>query len=398
MQKLKILNIGWANSIHVEKFMRWFAEKGHEVSIVTNVTNKIDGVKIYSIEKKSDFRPRRERYKDLSFNVSWDWLRDLNAIVRLKRVVREISPDIIHSHSLWYPGYLGIYLNFHPFVITLLNGDVLWTKEDIGMNVNFFTKLRTYIGLRKADFITGESEELVNACIRRGANKDKVQVMRRGVDLKLFNCNENKIGIRRTLGLPENSKIVLSPRNTASFYNLNKIVMAIPKVVKEVEDALFVFIWHGDNTAKGEEIKQLASQLAIQGAIRIIGFVDHKQVALYHKASDVMVSVSERDSGPVALQEAMACGDVPIISNLPCVKEWVKDGWNGLLVEPHNVDQIANSIITLLKDQTLRGTFAERNWKLIQENGDQDYWMAKLEEMYYSLLKEKEDKCNRKLL
>ena len=387
MQKLKILNIGWANSIHVARTMRWFAEKGHEVSIITNVPQKIDGVKIYSIEKKSDFRPRRERYRDLSFNVSWDWLRNLNAILRLKRVVREISPDIIHSHSLWYPGYLGIYLKFHPFAITVLNGDILWTKDDVGMNVHFFTKLRTYIGLKKADLITGESEELVNACIRRGANKNKVHVMRGGVDLKLFNCNGNKIEIRRALGLPENSRIVLSPRNTASFYNLNNIVLAIPKVVKEVEDVLFVFIWHGDNIAKEKEIKQLASQLAVQDAIRIIGFVKHKQVALYHKASDIMVSVSERDSGPVALQEAMACGDVPVISNLPSVKEWVKDGWNGLLVEPNNVNQIANSIITLLKDQPLRGTFAERNWKLIQKNGNQDYWMRKMEDLYYSVVK-----------
>lgn len=387
MRKLRILNIGWANSIHVERMMRWIAEKGHEVSIVTNVPKKIDGIKNYSIEGKTDFRPRRERYKDLSFNIGWAWLRDINGIVRLKKIIKAIAPDIIHSHSLWYPGYLGVYLNFHPFVITVLNGDILWTKDHSRGDVNFFVKLRTYVGLKKADLINGESEELVNACVKHGANKNKVHVMRRGVDLKLFNYRGDKIEIRRTLGLPEDSRIVLSPRNTASFYNLNKIVMAIPKIVKEVKNAFFVFIWHGDNAAKEKEIKRLASQLRVQDAIRIIGFVNHNQVAQYHKASDVMASVSERDSGPVALQEAMACGNVPVISNLPCVKEWIKDGWNGLLVEPNNLDQIANSIITLLKDHALRRTCAERNWKLIQENGDQDYWMRKMEESYYSVVK-----------
>ena len=385
MRKLKILNIGWANSIHVERMMDWFAGKGHEVSIFTNVPKKIDGVKIYSIERKTDFRPRRERYKDLSFNVSWNWLRDLNAIVCLKRVVRETSPDIIHSHSLWYPGYLGIYLNFHPFVITVLNGDVLWTKEDIGINVNFLTKLRTYMGLRRADFIAGESEELINACIRHGAKKNKTHLMRRGVDLKLFNRNGNKIEIRRELGLPENSKIVLSSRNIGWFYNLDKIVKAIPKIISKIEDVYFVFIWHSQEENK--YLVDLARSLNIEKFIKFVGYVTYDMVAKYYKASDIMVSVSKYDSGPVALQEAMACGRATVISDLPAVREWIKDGWNGLLVDPNNVEQISNSIITLLKDQPLRGTFEERNWELIQKRSDQDYRMQKMEELYYSVVK-----------
>lgn len=387
MQKLKILNIGWANLFHLERVMRWFAEKGHEISIVTNVPKKIEGIKVYSIEKKSDFRPRRERYKELSFNVSWDWLRDLNAVVRLKRVVREISPDIIHSHSLWYPGYLGIYLNFHPFVITVLNGDVLWTKDDVGKNVNFFTKLRTYIGLKKADLITGESQTLIDACIKHGADNKKVHVTGGwGVDLKLFNRNGNKAEIRRELGLPENSKIVLSPRNIPWFYNLDKIVKAIPKIISKIEDVYFVFIWPVPEENK--DLINLARLLNVEKFIKFVGYVTHDMVAKYYKASDIMVSVSQYDSGPVALQEAMACERVTVISDLPSVREWIKDGWNGILVDPNNVDQIAYSIIKLLENEKMREIFSERNWKLIREKGDQEYWMAKMEELYYSLIKE----------
>ena len=99
-----------------------------------------------------------------------------------------------------------------------------------------------------------------------------------------------------------------------------------------------------------------------------------------------MVSVSKYDSGPVALQESMACGDVPVISDLPSVREWIKNDWNGILVDPNNVDQIADSIIRLLENEEMRKIFAERNWKLIQEKGDQENWMGKMEEMYYSLI------------
>ncbi|ODS32766.1 MAG: capsular polysaccharide biosynthesis glycosyltransferase [Candidatus Scalindua rubra] len=162
----------------------------------------------------------------------------------------------------------------------------------------------------------------------------------------------------------------MSPCNIGSFYNVDKIVEVIPRILREVEDVKFVFIWHGHNKERErEKLNNLASKLGVKEFIRNGGVVSYDKVALYHKASDVMFSVSQYDSGPVALQEAMACGDVPVISNLSCVREWVKDGWNGLLVEPNNVNQIAESIIRLLENGQMRKTFAERNWKLIQEKG-----------------------------
>lgn len=384
MKKLKILYIGSANSIHVERMMIWLTGRGHEVSILTNTPKKIPGVMIYDIQRQADLRPRLERYKDAYFNINWKWLLKLNEIIRVKKMVDEIKPDIVHSHTLWYPGYLGVYLCFHPYVITVLNGDVLWKKE----NVDFSERVRTKWAIKRADLITGESQTLMDACVRHGADKSKVHVTRNGgIDLTRFNCNGDKAGIRRELKLPLKANIILSPRNTGWFYNLDKIVKAIPKVIKSVGNVTFVFIWHSPDTDKGNELLGLASSLGVKDAVKIVGYVNHDVVAMYHRASDVMVSVSDRDSGPVALQEAMACGDVPVISDLPSVREWIQDGWNGLLVDPTNIDQIADSIVTLVKNEEMSKAFAERNWRLIQEKGDQKYWMKKMEDMYYSLIK-----------
>ncbi len=210
MKKLKICNIGWANSIHVERLMKWLAKKGHDVSIITNCPKEIEGVKIYDLSSKPDLRPRIERFKELSFNLYWRWLRKLNEIIRIRKLVKQISPDIVHSYTLWYPGYLGVYIKGYPFVVTVLNGDVLWKEKRVGI----YTWIRTKCAIKKADLIIGESEELLNACIKHGATENKVQLMRRGVDLARFNYCTNKQEIRRQLGLQETSEVVLSPRNT----------------------------------------------------------------------------------------------------------------------------------------------------------------------------------------
>lgn len=383
---MKICHIGWARSIHVERILCWFAKRGHDISIMTDAPKHLEAVNVCDIRRTPDLRPRLERYKDFYFNIHSKSLESLNQIVRLRKLVADISPDIVHSHSLWYPGYLGVYVSGYPFVLTVLNGDVLWTKQDIKQNDSMFVKLRTKLAVRRADLITGESQELINACIRHGASKDKTQVIRGGVDVTRFNCRGTSGEFRDSLGLPHDRQIVLSPRNTSWFYNLDNIVKTIPRVIGKVQRVLFVFIWHGNDREKERELNTLASDLGIGEYVKVVGFVSHDEVALYHKASDIMVSVSQYDSGPVALQEALACGTVPVISDLPSVKEWITDGWNGCLVEPNDIDGIAHSIVELLVNDDKRRMFRERNVKLIQKNGDEEYWMAKLEALYYSLL------------
>ena len=376
--------------------MRWFAKKGHNISIITDNPKEIDGVKNYKIPPMprsfgTDTRPRLKRYLKLSFNdYRVQKLRYLiKRILWIRNLFNQINPDIIHSHSLWYPGYLGIYIKGYPFVLTVLNGDVMWTKSDIKYyDRGIWVTMRTKWGIKKADLITGGNQVLMNACIKKGADKNKVHITGEwGVDLKKFNYNGNKTGIRLKLGLPENFKIVLSPRNTAPLYNLDNIIRAIPAVTAKVKDVCFVFFWGRNDISVETKLKNLASELGVKNAIIFAGYITSEKVPLYHKASDVMVSVSQYDSGPVALQEAMACGDVPVISDLPSVREWVTDDWNGILVDPNNVNQIADSIIKILENDQMRKSFSERNWKLIQEKGDQEYWMEKMETLYYSLMK-----------
>lgn len=383
MKPLSILHIGWAHSIHVERLMRWFADRGHTNSILTNFPKEIKGINVFDICSKNDNRSRLRRYKELSLNIGWKWVRSLDAIVKIRKLVKEISPDIIHSHSLWYPGYLGVYIKGYPFVVTVLNGDVLWKKNDI----SFYGKLRTRWGLKKADLITGESNELIMACIKHGADKKKVHVTRGwGVDLNVFNGGKDKLLLREKLNLPGNVKIVLSPRTIDSLYNLKTLIEIIPKVLKRINNTVFVFIGHHVNEEYLKELKQEVMKLKIKDNVIFIGKVDYTNVALYHQSSDVFVSVSPKDSGPVALQEAMACCNAPVISDLPSVRELINNGHNGLLIDPFNSDQIANSIIKLLQDDELRESFTQRNLEIVREKCDQEKEMKKMEKLYYQLI------------
>ena len=91
----------------------------------------------------------------------------------------------------------------------------------------------------------------------------------------------------------------------------------------------------------------------------------------------------------IAMQEAMACGAVPVMSDLPCVREWIDHDQNGILTPAKDIKRLANEIIELLENNEKRSSFVERNLKLIEEKGDQEMWMKQVEDLYYSLLNKK---------
>lgn len=382
---MKICNIGWANSIHVERWLRWFSRHGHEIHLITDRPKDIEGVSIHDIGFKPDTRSRLQRYKNLSFNIWW-WAYFIK-ILEVRRLVRQIKPDILHLHSLWYPGHLGAFAGFQPYVVTVLDGDILWQKKK-----SLISRTFVQIALRRASMVFGESKQLLAECRCFGVLSDRLCLSHAGgVDLEKYNVSLDRSAVRLQLGLPR-EHIVLSPRSLGSIYNLKTVLRSIPIVLQSVPQAKFVFIWHSGTTQELEDMKQLTRELGIQDSTLFVGQITENNVALYHRAADVFISVALNDSGPKALKEAMACGAAPVVSDLASVREWITNGENGFIVEPTNIKQIAHAIVTLLLDSGRRERFARINVALARQYFDERTVMNDMEKAYYSVLEQPKER------
>lgn len=137
--------------------------------------------------------------------------------------------------------------------------------------------------------MTGESDELIRGCQRLGVDPAKTHVIRRGVNLEQFDIWESRQQVRQRLGLAS-AKVVLSPRNLESLYNIETVIRAIPQVLQTVDDVTFVFVWVAGGMRN--ELEQLAKDTGVWDVTRFVGTVNYGLIPLYHYASDVMVSVS----------------------------------------------------------------------------------------------------------
>lgn len=101
------------------------------------------------------------------------------------------------------------------------------------------------------------------------------------------------------------------------------------------------------------ELKSLVKRLNLDGHINFLGYISEEEKYQYYKASKIAVVPSRWDCQPITLFEAAASGKPVVVSDMsnPGI---VEDGVTGLIFESENVKDLADKIITLLKDDELR--------------------------------------------
>jgi len=86
------------------------------------------------------------------------------------------------------------------------------------------------------------------------------------------------------------------------------------------------------------------------------------QLAELYSNSDIQVTFSTAESFPLPPLEAMACGSA-VITTPYGTEDYVIDGYNALIVEPNNIEMLADKIRLLIEDEELRQKLIENGFK-----------------------------------
>jgi spore coat protein SA len=130
----------------------------------------------------------------------------------------------------------------------------------------------------------------------------------------------------------------------------------------------------------GSEYGAIASAVRANGLIgkvMLVGHVDHKNLPLYYSASDVMVVPSKYESFSIVTLEAMSCSLPIIASNRGYLPDLVRNGINGLLIDPEDVSSLSKALLTVAGDDNLRLSMGLKNREMVIREYT---WAAKAEE------------------
>lgn len=365
---MKLSILGDAKSIHVQKWAKWFAKRGHEVHLISSKNSDIEGVKLHFVEIN-------HLYIGFPYHV-----------FRIKNLIKKINPDIVHSHYITGYGWLGAFSFFKQFVLSVWGSDVFYDAKN-----SLLKKIMANICLKRADVINTTSKQMANFINKEySIKKDKIKTFSWGIDLKLFKKpNENeREKLKETLKIEKNSFVILSNRHIKENYNIKTIIDAIPKIIERHKNVIFIFIRGYGSQKYEEELKNLAKNLNVEKNVLFIPkFITPEKMTEYLKISDIFISIPSSDQLSSSVLEGMSCGCIPILSNLEVYKERVVDGKNGFLI-PIDVEILAEKIIYCIEHKEIKDKFYEINKKIIEENEDWEKNAENMEKIYEELLKD----------
>ena len=372
-RKLTICFLGTAESIHTLKWAIFFSKKGHNVHLISYDSllhgYNLGNIKLYFLKKK------------IPIDI-WPFNTLLNMpfnLLKVKKIIQEIKPDIIHAHYVTSYGTLASLLKFHPLVITAWGSDILITPKEFSPS-----KLGIKYALSRADLITCDAEHMKEAMMKFAINPNKIKIINFGIDTKIFNRGGKDEKLKEKLGALK-YKIVISLRSLGPLSDIETLIKSAPIVLKEIPETKFIIIGRG---FQKKELKKLSEDLGIKDNIEFLSWVPNNELPEYLRIADVYVSTSLSDGGIAAsTAEAMACELPVVITDVADNKRWVRNGENGFLIPVKATQILAEKIIFLLRNENIRKEFGEKNRKIIKERNDYYKEMAKMEEIYYELVR-----------
>jgi glycosyltransferase involved in cell wall biosynthesis len=333
---VRIAVVGSGRSVHTAARSAALAARGHQVRLVTfGEVTPVEGI---------DVRTRP---------IPRGALAAVRAVRAFLDDVRSFDPDLLHLHYAGGKlGTLASLAGIHPFVVTVMGGDVLPEQHPRGLAP--LERRATRRILHQADLILVKADALRSAVTTFGGASGRIETVRWGVDPERFR-HDPALGeaLRRRLGLGPRDRVVVSPRILQPLYNVDLIVDAMSVVLARVPDAVLLITEYNADPAYRQVVATRIVTRGLGHRVRLVGRIDHGEMPALYSLAEVMVSVPASDGLPQSLFEAMACEVPVVLGPVPAYAEVVGDGAVALTVDL-DAGSVGRAVARLLEDRDLR--------------------------------------------
>jgi len=160
---------------------------------------------------------------------------------------------------------------------------------------------------------------------------------------------------------------VINPRGFRSGSVRNDTFFkSIPLILNLHPDVQFICPW----MAGQPEALHWVNRLRILDNVSLLPMISQAELWREFARSLVSVSVSEHDGTPNSLLEAMSIGCLPVCGDIESIREWIRNGENGILVDPNDAYALSEAVQRGILDEEFRHTAAGRNREIIRERAE----------------------------
>ncbi len=179
--------------------------------------------------------------------------------------------------------------------------------------------------MKQADLVLSINEGLRDYTIQMGAQREKTEVIRAGIDFERFNPDLDGSAVREKLGITEDDIVLFFMGWLYDFSGLKEVALELAKDSQEYRNIKLIVLGKGDLWDTLQEIRR---EYEMEDSIIILDWVSYEEVPKYIAAADICILPAYKNEimqniVPIKMYEYMAMGKPVIATRLSgLVKEF----------------------------------------------------------------------------
>ena len=314
-----------------------------------------EGSQLTDLFKKQD--PECEIY---TFKHGNDRSFDISAIMELAKIIKTVSPDIIHTHS-------SFFARVAARVSGIDKSRIVYTKHCVFdspqiVKNKLFKKAYSLVDRMFCGRIVAVAECAKEKLVEYGIDPDRVSVIINGVEPLDKSSESEKLKVREELNIRRDDFVVGISARLEEYKGHDTLLRAAYLTKKNgVDDIVFLIVGGGSCE---QSLKELSRELFVDDRVIFVGFTNN--VSRYVNIFDINVNCSTgTETSSLAISEGLSLGKPIIASDFGGNPNMVKEGVSGFLFPKRDFMALYDKIMLIKNDKSLL--------KRLSENAEKDF-------------------------
>jgi glycosyltransferase involved in cell wall biosynthesis len=363
---MRIIYFSKSYTPHDYRFLSSLAKTDHEVFYLQLEANK----------RQTEDRPVPENIQQTLWaggQREFRWRDVPRLAVDLRRVTREIQPDLIHAGPIQTCAFLSILSGFRPTLSMSWGYDLLMDADK-----SAWMKWVTKYTLKRSSFFVSDANVSRNKAIAFGMDAEKTIIFPYGMDIEQFRPNQAESG-KKAQGAPRKSITLFCNRTWEPIYGVDVLARAFVKAARANPELDLILLGGG---SQGAKIRQILMSGGVLERVHFGGQVSQADLPRWYHMADLYISPSHVDGSSVSLMEALASGLPCLVSDIPGNREWIEDGVNGWLFRDGDVDHLVEKLLSAMRNRAIFPEIGKAARKAAEQKADWKQNFGKLLEAY----------------
>lgn len=284
----------------------------------------------------------------LSVNTRFHFVGNLPLSLRTPAFALQVM-----GQGFWKRPHLVVaaHFNFTPaaYWLKCVTGIPYWT---IAYGIEAWNIQRPDLrrALHHADRILSISSYTRDRLIKeQNLDPSKISLLPCTFDPSRFQIASKPVYLLKRYNLKPEQPVILTVSRLAEakrYKGYDRVLEALPQIRQTLPDVHYIIVGKGGDQPR---IEQLIAQLNLQDCVTLAGFIPDEQLSDYHNLCDVFAMPSKREGFGIVYLEALGCGKPTLGGNQDGAIDALCHGELGALVDPDDVDAIAQTLIQILQ-------------------------------------------------